>query len=345
MAPGEWLRVPTRIPAGFRDFKTFQCVAEADGSKSIDGMGWTERVVEHNGALIPTPLMRYRVPSLIRMDREGAWDRITDVFANFPPHPSDKLLPYSSRRPFNRWYTDGQGFGYLSVADPWGQQTAHGYMLRTPLEGPGYGVFEKIGPAAGDSQFDSTGNHSACFAWGRHWLYSAGGKVRSWAEGEAGWRLHTEGIAKDERPDGYAGTIFYNSVRNEVLAIGSQYFGDTPDSSHQVLVVRRPDQQAVRLTATREDGSLFQGITASSKKFAVHPRTGDYLMFHNEIEGVKERHLYSSPDGGKWTLIHDFGETAPWGSYELYMPMTHLSGTDCLVGVSHRNGVLLFCPA
>jgi hypothetical protein len=222
--------------------------------------------------------------------------------------------------------------------NPAASRTQHGFMVRTPLDGPDYGKFERYGIAIGDSQYDSTGNTSSCYAWGRHWCYCTGGKVYSWADGETKWRSHTDHIPKEFRNGGYAGTINYNPIRDEVYAIGSQYFGDGTDEGWRALVVRGPDLPAERLDATL-DGEHILGIASARVRMTYHPVTGDYLMLHS-MDDVGR--LLRSTDGAAYTLSHLFdSRDEPWGNYECYMTWTPIPNTDLIVCVSHVNGVLL----
>lgn len=321
---GEWRHVPTRWPgqdAG-RPFSGFQTVRTPNVG-SADGMGWTERLVEYKGGLM-LPLMRDSFgKALMLMDSTGNWTRIET-----PAGWAAK----SERRPFNRWFRDDQ-YAYFSPADA---KTAMGYFLRTPLEDPG--IFERYGISIGDSQMDTTGNFSTCHSpeWNRFFAYTPGGKLRSWAEGEASWREHADNIPKDDRNSGYAGTVIWNPFRHEVVTIGGQSFGSNPDVSHRMLRLASPTGKATVHDMRSPDGNLFTRIRASQDRFIVSPATGEYLYLRES--GV----MYISADAETWTVYQDLNAIKPWGNYEQYCPWTHLSGTtDVLVMVSHIEGVWL----
>lgn len=324
LAPGEWRRVATTWPGKDtgRTFKQFQTVSTPGGG-SADGMGWTERLVEHQGELL-LPLMRDAFnKALAVMDAQGNWKRI-----EAPAGWSAR----KERRPFNRWFRD-ERYAYFSPSD---SKTAMGYFLRTPLEDPG--VFERYGIPIGDDQMDTVGNFSTCLAheWGRFFAYTPGGKLYSWADGETAWRDHFSHIPKGERNSGYAGTVIWNPVKREIITIGGQTFGANPDPSYRVLRLTAPDGKAEIFDATFEDGTPIPAITAGSSRFIVHPVTGEYLMLYRS--GV----MYRSDDAVHWTVYEDLTALKPWGAWEQYCPWVHLSGTpDVLVMVSHIMGVWL----
>lgn len=319
LTPGEWRRVDTTWPgkADGKTFKDFQYVEVADG------MGWSERLVEYNGTLL-FPLMRDKPPTaLMGMTADGDWWRIE--------HPQGWSLTDGERRPFNRHFRDDTYF-YWAPSD---EKVLMGYFLRTPLANPG--VFERYGIPIGDSQMDTVGNFSVCLAedWGRFFAYTPGGKLRSWAEGETAWREHAAHIPKNERSSGYAGTVIWNPIRKEIISIGGQYFGTNPDVSNRGLRVTAPDAPAELFYATLPDGAPMLGITAANERFTYHPVTGEYLQLYDD--GV----IYRSPDGAQWSVYQDLRDLKPWGNWEQYIPWTRLGETDCLVAVSHIEGVWL----
>ncbi len=323
LEPGEWRHIETELPSGSGTFKEFQTVkAEPPATGGADGMGWTERLVEYRGTLM-LPLMRDAfVKALLIMDSEGNWQRFDK-----PPGWSETK---SERRPFNRWFRDDT-YAYFAPAD---DKTSMGYTLRTPLETPG--SFERFGVSIGDSQMDTVGNFSMTLAKGRFWAYTPGGRLRSWAEGEAAWTDNYEHIPRDDRNTGYAGTVIYNPVRDEVMSIGGQYFGDSPDVSDRGLRVASGEGAPSELfLATFEDGTPVKAITAASSRFLYHPITGEYLMLYRDGK------MYRSQNGEVWTLYEDLTEMKPWGNYEQYCPWTILEDTDVIVMVSHIRGVWL----
>lgn len=320
MQPGEWKRVPTTLPVGKTTFKQFQTVSTPNVG-SADGMGWTERLIEHNGTLL-LPLMRDTFgKALAIMDADGNWRRIEK--------PTGWTLK-SERRPFNRWFKHD---GYAHFANSNGTKTLIGSTLRTPLDNPG--VFEVYGIPVGDDQFDTVGNFSMCEGWGRHFVYSPGGKLRSWAEGELKWEDHFSHIPRDLRNSGYAGTVIFNPVKQEIISIGGQHFGTSPDISFRVLKVNAPMGDAEVFDAVFEDGSLVREVTAASSRFFYHPISGEWLMLYRD--GV----MYYSHDAKVWHLYEDLTSLKPWGNYEKYCPWTQLGDTDVLVMVSHIMGVWL----
>lgn len=321
LQPGEWRRVPTVLPAGKETFKSFQTVS-TPGAGSADGMGWTERLVEYEGTLM-LPLMRDTFgKALALMDVDGNWRRLEK-----PAGWTSK----SERRPFNRWFAYA---GYVHFANSNGTKTLIGTTLRSPVNSPG--VFEPYGIPVGDDQFDTVGNFSMCEGWGRHWVYSPGGKLRSWAEGETAWHNHAGHIPTALRNSGYAGTVIFNPVKDAVIALGGQHFGDNPDISYRVLKVDSPLGDAEIFDAVFEDGSLVREITAASSRFTYHPITGEWLMLYRN--GV----MYYSDDARVWKVYEDLTKLKPWGAYEKYCPWTHLGNRpDVLVMVSHIEGVWL----
>lgn len=319
---GEWRRVPTTLPEGLARFKDLQYVHGNEmQSGGADGMGWTERLIEHKGTLM-LPLMRdFFTKAMIVMDAAGKWHRIDE--------PQGWNREKSERRPFNRWFKK-DGFACFAPAD---EKPAMGYVLRTPLGSPG--VFERHGIAIGDGAMDSVGNFSMCEAWGRLWAYTPGGRLRSWAEGDAAWVNNYAHIPSTERASGFAGTVIYNPVRDEVLAIGGQYFGSNPDVSDRGMRVTSPDAPSEMFSATFEDGSRVLGLTSAESRLLYHPVTGEYLMLYHDGQ------MYRSVDGRVWRLYQDLRMLKPWGGYEQYCPWALLEGTDVIVMVSHTEGVWL----
>lgn len=322
LSPGEWRRVPTTIPPEYQDFKGFQYVlAIPPATGGADGMGWTERLIEYKGTLM-LPLMRDAFEkSLIIMDATGRWHKIRQ--------PEGWSVTKSERRPFNRWFRDDE-YAYFAPADA---KIEMGYTLRTPLESPG--AFERYGIAIGDSGMDTVGNFSMCKAWGRFWAYTPGGRLRSWAEGEAAWSDNYSHIPKIECNSGYAGTVIYNPVRDEVIAIGGQTFGDNPDVSYRGLRVSAPGAVSERFDAKFEDGRYVSALRAADDRLLHHARTGEYLMLY------QDGRMYRSETGEVWRLYEDLTAVKPWGAWEQYCPWTYLENTDVIVMVSHIEGVWL----
>lgn len=322
LSPGEWRRVPTTIPPEYQDFKGFQYVlAIPPATGGADGMGWTERLIEYKGTLM-LPLMRDTFEkSLIIMDATGQWHKIRQ--------PEGWSATKSERRPFNRWFRDDE-YAYFAPSDA---KTAMGYTMRTPLENPG--AFERYGIAIGDSGMDTVGNFSMCKAWGRFWAYTPGGRLRSWAEGEAAWDNNYSHIPSEYRNSGYAGTVIYNPIRDEVITIGGQTFGSNEDVSYRGLRVRSADARSEPFQARWEDGAPVMVITAGSSRFMHHARTGEYLMLY------RDGRMYRSETGEVWRPYEDLTTLKPWGRYEQYCPWTYLENTDVIVMVSHIMGVWL----
>lgn len=318
LAPGEWRRVDTKLVDESTTFKGMQTVsAVPPATGSADGMGWTEDLVEYKGTLM-LPLMRDTfAKALIIMDARGQWVRI-----NTPPG----LNATTQRRPFNRWFRD-EVYAYFALS--------YGEIQRTPLDNPGQ--FETFGVPIGDGQMDWVGNYAACVAKGRFWAYTPGGKLRSWAHGEPGWTdIHTH-MAKSERPSGYAGSLQYNPVKNEIFAIGGQYFGANPDISYRGWRAD-PDDHAKPATyfeARLEDGTPIAGLTSAQTRLLYHARTGEYLMLHHDGR------MYRSETGEVWRPYEDLTTLKPWGRYEQYCPWTYLENTDVIAMVSHIMGVWL----
>lgn len=322
LSRGEWRQVATKIPAEFPNFKAFQTVHGNEmQSGSADGMGWTERLIEHKGTLM-LPLMRdFFTKALIVMDSAGNWRRINE--------PSGWSRTKSERRPFNRWFKE-DGYACFAPAD---EKPAMGYVVRTSLDSPA--VFERHGIAVGDSSMDSVGNFSMCTAWDRRWIYTPGGKLRSWGEGEVAWTDHYSHLPQSQRPSGFAGSVFFNPIRNEVMAIGGQYFGSNPDVSDRGWIIRPGEVQATLFNATFEDGTPILRLTSAQCRLLYHPITGEYLLLY--VDGV----MYRSDDGRVWRSYQDLRALKPWGNYEQYCPWTILEGTDVVVMVSHLEGVWL----
>lgn len=286
-------------------------------------MGWTERIVLHDGELMLLLMRDAFEKSFIRMDRNGVWSKVRQ--------PEGVPLGFN-RRAFNRVFQDSE-FMYFSPADS--TKTAMGYMLRTPLNNPG--VFERFGIPIGDDQMDTVGNFASNYSpeWGRFLAFTPGGKVWSWSPGDAQWKRHDDNVPSNNSPSGYAGTILWNPVRHEALAIGGQSFGSTADLSHKVLVLRDPSGQVEQpFDAKLPDGSLMTAITSGSSRFLVHPTTGEYWCLY------RDGCIYRSETGEHWALYQDTNPFKPFGRYELYCPMTWLT-PDVIVGVSHIKGVFL----
>jgi len=179
------------------------------------------------------------------------------------------------------------------------------------------------------------GNFSMCKAWGRFWVYSAGGRLRSWAEGETVWDNNYSHIPSDQRNSGYAGTVIYNPIRDEIITIGGQPFGDNEDVSYRCLRVRGVDARSEPFQACWENGEPVKAITSGSSRFLHHARTGEYLMLY------RDGRMYRSETGEVWRPYEDLTTLKPWGQYELYCPWTYLENTDVIVMVSHVRGVWL----
>lgn len=327
LQPGEWRNLAHLTTWEGKDrgvsFKGFQTVRRMDGVKGgADGMGWTQALVYHRGRLMLLLMRDAFERALLVMEPDGRFLRIDQ-----PPGFDQK----SHRRPFNKLTQDDR---YLYFSPNIGRDKL-GQMIRTPLDDPG--VFEPFGIPIGDSQI--LGQFAATYVpeWKRFYAYTPGGKIWSWAPGEAAWRQHAR-LPADEngyRLSGYAGLLLWNPVRRELVIAGGQTFGNSPQTSHKVYRITSPDGAPEMLPDRRfPDGSLMPWGSGSSRMLA-DPRDGSYLLLTPEFI---YRHGCA---GGRFELYEDLRETRPFGNYEAYTPLAVIPGTDVVVFLSHIKGLVL----
>lgn len=330
LEPGEWRNIAhlTTWP-GKGDgvsFKDFQYVTSIDGSDGgADGMGWTQDLVYHEGKLMLL-LMRDRFQrALMVMEPDGEWWRRNQ------PEGFDR----GGRRPFNRLTSDGE---YLYFFPRHPSRPEMGYMIRTPLDNPG--KFERYGIGFGDDQIDTVGSFAATYVaeWDRFFAFTSGGKIWSWSHGERLWFYHgrTPVDEAGARASGYAGVIVYNPVKDELIVMGGQSFGDSPTAGHKVVRLTAPRGDIEPLPDMKKpDGSKLV-YTSAQNKLIVDPRDGSYLQL--DRKGIMYR---NDSAGGTWSVYEDLRDSKPFGRYELYAPYAHIPGTDVIVFVSHIRGVVL----
>ena len=329
MQPGEWrnLSGKTTWPgkAEGRSFKAFQVVGNRDGSRGgADGMGWTQDLVYHDGELMLLLMRDSFEHAFIHMASDGTWSRIDD------PTGFEK----GGRRPFNRLMQDDQ---YLYFA-PRDAKVEMGYMIRTPLESPG--VFERYGVPIGDDQMDSTGNFAMEYVpeWGRFYAYTPGAKLWTWSHGEPEWTLLAR-PPRQLRASGYAGLVHWNPLKQELLAVGGQDFGNGETTGHRLFRITEPFGEAEVLSPMFKPTGEPLVYTAAQSKFIVDPRDGTYWKIHPDKSIWR-----NETAGGQWRQVGSVGydEDYPLSPWELYAPYAFVPGTDVIVFVSHIEGVVLY---
>lgn len=327
LQPGEWRNLAdlTRWP-GKEDgvsFKDFQYLREIDGGPNgADGMGWTQNLVYHRGKLMMLLMRDHLERALMVMEADGRFWRLNQ------PEGFDQK---SHRRPFNKLTQDGR---YLYYSPNIGQENL-GRMIRTPLDAPGR--FELYGLPIRDRNM--IGQFAATYVpeWGRFYAYTPGGKLWSWADGEPDWTHHGDLPRDDQglRLSGYAGLLLWNPVRRELAIVGGQQFGRHTPSSHKVYRITAPLGAPEMLEDRRFPDGRPMPWGSGSSKMVVDPRDGSYLVLRGGV-------LYRSPcAGGRFEEYEDLRETRPFGTYEPYVPLTNLPGTDVVILLSHIRGLIL----
>jgi hypothetical protein len=325
MQPGEWRNIahlttwPGKESGG--SFKNFQHVFTPEGAYIADGMGWTQCLVHHEGALMCVIGRDSSHAVLLHMDKYGVFRRHESVWKSTV-----------GRRPFNRLTQDDTHL-YFAPNDA---REVMGYFRRTSLADPG--VFERIGPSFGDSQMDTVGNFAVTYVpeWGRFYAYTPGGKVWSRAPSDAAWHLNGRfPIDTDGRLSGYAGLLLWNPIKKELAIVGGQVFGTTTDTSHHVYRLTAPMGVPERLAnRVGPNGSPMYWSSSQSRMF-VNPNNGDYLLMNENL-------IYTNDSaGGQFALYEDVRTTKPFGNWETYAPGTLIPGTDVFAFISHIRGLVL----
>lgn len=334
MAEGEWRLLADKTTWPGKDtgstFKGFQYVGNADG------MGWTQPLVHHNGALMMLLCRDGGEQALMHMDPAGNFTRVEE-----PVGFGADGIKNGGRRPFNRLMQDSQ---YMMFA-PRGASTEMGHIIRTPLDTPR--DFESIGPYIGDDQMDSTGNFSMIWVeeWNRFYAYTPGGKIWSRAPTDAFWTRHADLQVDSEGKtlSGYAGMLVWNPIKLEILIQGGQYFGTNPDTSDKVYRITSPLGDPEMLANRKfPDGTPMYWNHAESKCL-IHPADGSYLV----IPKGAPRTFYRMVSGsGTAHLFDDFSDVGieVVGRYELYTVFKQLPGTDVFAYISHIRGLGLYRP-
>lgn len=333
MQRGEWRNIMhrTNLSAG-SEFQSFQRVHGTDGgSASADGIGWTQDLGYHEGKLLILA-MRDRSPvSLIVMEPDGEFWR------------QNNLPLGGGRRPFNRLAQDATHLYYFPGQLP---QLELGKGYRTSLDDPG--EFEQVIPGFQDEQADSVGNFSVTYVpdWDRFYAISPGGVVWSIELGETGWHNHGrtpyDRTAGDEgRVSGYASAIVWNDFTKELVLMGGQGFGSPPGAADKVARMTEPNGeiQALEDLRTVDGEELF--YTSAEGKLFPDPRDGTWML----QSGRTKMYRSTGDASGPYELyadLHAIGK--PFGSFEAYTPLARVPGTEVIVFLSHRNGVILHRP-
>lgn len=330
LKPGEWRHVPTYLPDGSKvgNMINFLLVRRADGYNVV-GMGWTDTLVYHRGAIL-LPLMRDdRERALAIMDPEGHWSRLENV--GLQPNPK-----MGERRPYNRWDSD-ENYAYFL---PRFSSERTGELTRTPLDAPG--KFELWGPSIGDTQTNLA--PSMCYSdeWQRFFVFTAGndrgggGKVYSRHRDDLSTKAwHFHGRAGGS---GTAARCIWNPVRRELLVGGGQVFGKNPQTGNLFAVISEPLGETKRLEPWLSPDAKPLIYTAASRRLTYDPISGDYLFF-----SFKDKTLFIGDGRTPWRVYETFPDegVGPFGPYGYYAPVDVIPGTDVLVFVSQHRGVIL----
>lgn len=330
LKPGEWRHVPTYLPDGSKvgNMINFLLVRRADGY-NVDGMGWTDTLVYHKGAIL-LPLMRDdRERALAMMAPEGHWSRLENV--GLQPNPK---MP--ERRPYNRWDSDEKYAYFL----PRFSSERTGELTRTPLDSPG--KFELWGPGIGDTQTNNA--PSMCYSdeWQRFFVFTSGndraggGKVYSRHRDDLSakaWHLHGRAGGS-----GTGARCLWNPVRRELLVGGGQVFGKNPQTGNLFAVISEPLGETQRLQPWLTPDKQPLIYTAGSRRLTYHPVSGDYLLF-----SFRDKTIFVGDGRSPWQVYEEFPDSGvgPFGQYGYYAPVDVIPGTDVLVFVSQHRGVIL----
>ena len=359
MEPGEWRNIAhlTTWPgkADGRSFKQFQyddgtSFNNTTGKRTAgsEGIGWTQRLVYHNGALLLLAMRDQAPVALLGMDPDGTWwrkDTVKHIDGEWVT--VDEMTGWEGggwsgfsggRRPFNRLTQDDQ---YLYFSRAQGvSQLENGRMYRTPLDNPG--AFEDAGHEGfQQSNISTVGSHAVLWVeeWGRFYGYTAGGHVWTRLPTDAGWthlgRTPYDGTC---RASGYAGEIVYNPFKDELIFIGGQSFGSPPGCSTKWVRLTEPLGEIEALPDLPEVDGLQLFYTSAQNKLMVHPHDGSYLL-----QVGREKVFRAADAFSDWVFYTDLWADAgrPFGNYESYAPFALIPGTDVFVFVSHMRGVVL----
>ena len=358
MQPGEWRNIAdlTTWPGkeGGRSFKSFQSVGPMSAppnTYSVDGIGWTQRLVYHNGSLLILAMRDGAPTALLGMNPDGTWwrkDTMKVVDGEAVPGEMTGWMgggwagTSGGRRPFNRLTQDDE-YLYFSRTVGTGSKEEHGRTYRTPLDNPG--AFEDSGHHGfGQSNIDTVGNHAILWVaeWNRFYAFTPGGWIWSRSPEDASWHRHGrtphDGTC---RATGYAGEIAYNATRDELIIIGGQTFGSSPNCGMKWVRMMEPFGEIEELPdLPMIDGHQLRYTSAVGKLF-VHPHAGSYLL-----QVGMEKIYHADNVFSEWTLYEDLynvqlGDNQPFGRWEAYAPLALIPGTDVYVFVSHIRGLVL----
>lgn len=352
MKPGEFRRVPTKLPAGVKDMARFNNTYWHDPREDgTFGVGWTDRHIFDpvTGRLFNILMRDVSVRSVTWLEPDLTWKGVVA--------PPGLDYPGAERRPYNRLMDGGDGYLYFSPSKP--GRASIGRLVRAPFTNPER--WEEFGVPGNLPRAHPVGDHST--VWHpdiqKFVLYTTGpaghsaeagegfaghimGHVHLWGPGDAAWQLpenhpNYRGPRGRTQSSGYGGTTLYNPIRREVLIYGgmTQYGGNDPLGSQATATL---DAQG----RFQRHGASGLDYTAGSTRLTYHPRTGEYILLKNNATRM---YIGDPPRGKPWRILFDWSEVPParrpFDKYENWHRVTPLPGTDVLIWSDLRRGIIL----